>query len=566
MMRSERLLALAILLPVIFFKYSILDYGLPYQFYPDETYLMKDSFKMLLNFSHGDFSQPTNLFFWAMGAWYALVFCFGLLTGSWHSLAEFQDLLIAEDSSMYFSGRLLSLIFCVIGTYYLIRLVMRMTGDRPLRILLALAFALSPIELISGLWIKFDAMCYCFTAIFIFNAWKYFAGGETKLRNRLILLGFIGVSLRIDMIAFLAAFFWFDFFPKWRANGFMPYVRETWWPAAKGVILYCCITLLPAVLIYKWSGAGAGGNAIAVVETYEEVIFTKVWENAKNGELFGLMGYNLFYYFVLMSAFILGPVLVAGAGYAMFRDKEMRFFRFAFILFMLPLLIFRSYYPHYFLPASTLLLLLAASSLRKIQKPSWRYAAAALHVVYMAGITFQIVYAINFSEDTRISSRRFLLKHTTAADTLAVENFHATAVSPPLEECVGVLKEKARITREHNLGTGITFDKKAERSDPALCRTILEVSHPQRYVGTPYEGKWATDFSPAQIERVAPPWYVSATNYFDPLREADSMTVYMRKYYKQEQSFIRHFADTRVSALIIHEDFFLPIYVYRRAD
>src|SRR5262249_39549869 len=151
----------------------IVMYGLPFEFNPDEPYILKEPFKLTYLYAHGVFAYPTNLFFWIVQIWYGVLFAAGSLVSHWHGLSEVKWSLAAESRSVLLWGRMLGALTSAGAVLVLARTIAQTTSGWGYRVLMAASLALNPIDLVASPWLKFDGIVALFNAILIAAFVKY---------------------------------------------------------------------------------------------------------------------------------------------------------------------------------------------------------------------------------------------------------------------------------------------------------------------------------------------------------------------------------------------------------
>lgn len=560
--RRTNIIIAILLLAALVIKLSMVAYGLPYLFHPDEPYIFKDPFKILFKYTKLDFSSSTNLLFWAVTAWYALFFAGGLLTGHIKGLAEFQDLLAGEDASIILYGRLLSILLSLGGTWFILQIIKRHAKDGALFLLLGLTLILNPIELLSNLWIKFDPAVYFFACLLLNHAYRYFTGNEHHLRNRIYILSFIGLSLRVDLIAFMAAFVLLDF-RRHRYGSAREFARARLRPSAIGMLAYLAITMLPFTLLLG-SRLAASGD-VGVTQPFESAIVSKYVQNFSLVTLLKIMFNNIGFYLVTCTLLTFGPLvfipLFKEASDDAFSDYRKMILGFLAVLFI-PLMFFGYFAPHYFSISALALLVLNFLFIAAIKNRKWRLGIAVFNLVFAGSISVQLILAISSRTDTRLEARAYILETTTKSDLIAIEKYLNEGFFPPVDECPEVLAEKIQAIKKYGMGTGETFRLKMQRMDTSACRNILEISAPKRFAGTAYEDRWAIDYDARLLLEKQPDFIISQVNYHK--EKPGDFSSAIRFNYSIKEIFDANFNDARLQGLIAEENYFPPFYIYER--
>lgn len=564
--KNQNTVIIIILLIGLTVKLTMINYGMPYLFHPDEPYIFKDPFKLLYNYKNLTFSGTTNLFFWVIIGWYSLYFIGGLLTGNIGSLEEFQQLLIAEDPSVIVFGRLLSIVMSLAGSYFILQIIRRITGNSILLLLLGLTLIFNPIELISNLWIKFDPAVYLSLSFLLYKSYLYFIEGQKRLRNQIYILCFLALSVRIDLLAFFIAFLSLDFYLYGRTQVKKKYVASLIKPFTIGTILYLLISMLPFFLLYRFGQTH--NHEISVAVPFETAIVTK-YSKLSFGSLIGVLLSNMGFYSYNCILMSLGPLLLSFILFWKQKKNDTRVFGNMLLLLLtilaIPLALFSYHAPHYFLPSSLAIILISFLGITALKNMRIQFFLASITLFYFASLSLQIMYQISSCKDTRLQASEYLLESTTKSDLIAIEKYLNAGFFPPIDECKEVLLEKVRATQKYNMGTGETLKFLAGRSDSGKCRSILEISFPKRFAGTEYENKWAIDYSPSLFISKSPDVFISMEDY-SKATSNDSFAVALWSHYKMVKQFSISFADPRVQPAITMENFFPTFYVYKKKN
>lgn len=554
-----------LLLIGLLLKLSLCTYGLPYLFHPDEPYIFKDPFKLLYNYRNMDFSSTTNLYFWVLILWYSVYFVFCLITGNISGLTQFQNLLIAEDPSIILFGRLLSILLSLIGSYFILKIIIKTTKDTILQFLFGLTLILNPIEIISNVWIKFDTATYCFLSILFYMSYKYLIENNTHLKNRIYILSFVALSIRIDLIAFLIAFAFIDFSLARKKETAKPFILQRLKPAFTGIILYLIITLLPLTLLI---GSKESVSAkIPVTKPFESAIVSKSVQFSFSLILDNIIA-NLGFYLLTCTIVTFGPFIILPIITHLknrFEKPFLKLLLLVIVILFMPLLVFGYHAPHYYLLSALALLVLSFLSISVIKNTKYRYFVAIFNLLYTASITFQIIYAINFQPDTRITAKQYMLKTTSKTDLIAIEKYLNAGFFPPINECPEVLLEKIEAIKKYNIGTGETFKSQVSKINSGECRKILEISAPKRFKNTEYENKWAIDYSPTLLLKKSPDYFISMIDYNRQMHPGSFSSALLANY-SIISKFEPNFIDPRIKIVIANENYYPCFYIYKKLN
>lgn len=559
--RKENLSMFIILIFGLFIKLSIVDYGMPYIFHPDES-IYKDPFKILFNYINLNFSSSTNLYYWILTLWYALFYVVGYIIAQINSFADFQTMLVSESPYIIIYGRILSILLSLIGTGFLFQIVKKVTKNIFLQLLFGLTIVLNPIEIISDLWIKFDPAAYCIFSILIYLSYCFIVEKNIQLRSKIYILSFVALSVRIDLIAFLIVFIFLDFTVNYSKNKLREYLKTTWSIIGIGVLLYSIITFYFVKIIFITFFNNYSANSIPVEATIEGFIISQSFNLSSFLNLLN----NLKFYFLYSSLITFGPLTLFFVLYFFIKNFTQKL---AQLFFMITIIlgtgILQYYYsaPHYFLLTSAIILLTSILAIASIKSTRLKYSVALFNLFYIGSISIQIIYTISQKTDTRIFSMNYLLENTTHSDLIAIENYLKKGSYPPIDKCPDVLMEMARITKKYNLGTGETLIKKAQMVDQKSCRNILEIDTPKRFINTEYENIWSIDYDPILLLKWSPEFIVTTHNYQDEESSTSYAKTIVANYRLENENEISFF-DSRIKMVLSREDYFPTLYIYKK--
>lgn len=539
-------------------KLLLIRYGIPFHFHPDEIGILKDPVKLLLKYKNADFSSPTSLYNWVSAAWDIVIFGAGYLAGKWNSINEFQVAFVGENIFILIMARFLSLILSITGQAIFLNLGKQIINNKILYICYSLVIIFNPIELISDVWIKFDPLCYLFHALVIYYFYNHFVTGKIKSRTTLYLLCFLALSLRIEFIAYLGCILCHELVS--RDVPARQIITKIVLPFAKGLLLYCCITLYPVTLAYKHFAERPTIN-MSTQKPYEEVIFSRLLTVIEEGQLLNHIGQNSYTYLFSYLFIVIGPLVCMGSILLLYREKSFRVFILLIVFLLFPVLLYVVATPHYILGLSAIIILLGFIYFDMRLNNKLKHVIAILSSIYVISLGSQVALLANdSSNEPRLKGRLYLLSHTAAKDTIAIENYMNPGLSPPIEECPDVLLEKSLMVRKYNIGTGETYKLKAQVHN-SECRNVLEIQAEDRFFTTPFKGKWVNTFDTLTFPMKNISFFVSMTNYSDSWR-SDDFSIFIKNNFIAVQKYKMHFADLRLHALLPNEGFFFPAYLY----
>lgn len=532
-------------------KLLIVGYGLPHEFNPDEPYILKDPLKLTLLYKSGDFRAPTYLYFWVLQIWYALVFLAGRVFSQWHSFGEFQNLIVGESPKILLAGRLLAVGCSGAAVWILYSVLASTIDDARLRWLTGATLAMNPIDLVSSMWLKFDGPALLMNAFVVAALVRYLNGHDAKARRRLYLLAFIACSFRIDFAVVLAVVAVYDFAVGQPFRPVLPAVSA-------GAALYCAITLMPVAVLSRHFAASGSAPVLLVSNTFEQNISSKI-ANQTLADVARSVGSNLVSYGLIL-LLALGPALFIALR-AIAGDNVLA--GMALLLFaglLAPAVVFPAGGTRYVLLPSIYLLLAAAWALQRLRQMAARYVLMGLTVLFAGSLFIETITAIRGQSDPRIAAGQYLLAHSRPDEPIAIENYINQGLHAELDECPDELALKAEATRQAKLGSGETYEFRAQQRPP-VCRRILEVNDTDRFARSSFVGRWSNTYNAASL----PAWFSSNTQYesaVPSVHQAFARSVSER--YDVAAIFEPRYADPRLHVLLAGTPFYVKVFVYRR--
>jgi hypothetical protein len=530
-------------------KLLIVRYGLPYEFNPDEPYILKDPFKLTFLYTSGDFRSPTNLYFWVLQVWYGLVFLGGLVMSRWHNFGEFRNLIVAESEVILLWGRLFAVACSGAAVWILYRVAERTIGDRRLRWLLGATLAVNPIDLVSSVWLKFDGPGMLLNALVVAALVRYLNGHETAARRRLYMLAVVACSFRIDFAAVLAGIVCYEVATRQALRPMIPTFL------AAGA-LYCVITLMPVAIVAR-AFTSPAPRTVLVSNTFEENISANA-SILTPATVTRTIGANVAFYGTLLLAF--GPaLLVALWSVARPALPLARIALFLFAALLIPVLVFPINGTRYLLLPSVYLLLSAGWTLQVIQRPVVRHTLMTLTLLCAASLAAEAIVSIRTQPNPRLQAARYLLDRSRENESIALENYVNQGYHAEVAECPEDLALKAKATREAGLGSGETYQLHSQR-ERGECRRIIEVGNADRFGRSAYAGRWSNKYDVPSL----PDWFSSNTDYGGGTPARPEFAKSLLQRYVLAQAFEPRYADPRLRLLLEGTPFHMTLYVYRR--
>lgn len=532
-------------------KLPLVGFGFPHHLNPDEQYILKDPFKLAFMYATGNFSSGTNLLFWVLAVYFGSVFVLGRVLGTWHGFGEFKDLIVTESPTLILCGRVLAVLCAGAGIVVLYRALTKLVPDTRLRLLAIATLALSPIDLVSNAWLKFDGPAFLVNAVVILHIVSYVVDvDDARARRRAYLVAVLACSLRPDFAVVPLALFAFDL---WQRRPLRPLVATI----ATGVAGYAMVTLAPVAFLYRHTiGRGKG---MWVAGSFEQNILRTPEGGLTIGDF---VSRNLAFYAVVFLAF--GPVIIAAFWPTSKRPRAWWIFLGAGVLFVLPLLVFRANGSRYALIPSVYFVFAAALALSVVA--SWlRYGTFALGLALAGVLSIQASVALWRDEDPRLAAGRYVLAHTRPGEAVAVEGYLSAGTHAEIPECAEELALKAEAVKEVGNGTGETF-RLLSLAKTDVCRFILEVGEDDRFAMSSQRGKLIATFASAPAATL-PRYFTASTQYLPP--EANShpdFAAAIAQSYELAGDFERHSSDFRLRTLLRGTAYDTRVFVYHRKE
>lgn len=546
-------------------KLPILPFGLPVEFNADEIYVLKDPLKLTYLYSQGNFAHPTNLFFWIVQAWYALLFPVGWLLGEWGGLSQFRAAIVSEASLVLFWGRLLGAAASACAVYVLSLAVAHVVQGKWERLLIVAMLALNPLDLVSSAWLKFDGAGLLLNAVLLASFLRYLDSHTDRDRRWLYGLAIAACSFRVDFVALPIAVLVYDAVSR---RPFRP-VAGAW---AAGAAAYGAITLLPLVQAYRYWGRGGVETGLTVATTFESHIFERLVSDLASGALPRIVGSSLGFYGWLLAG--LGVPLAIACASGIVRDRRVRWLLVLAAIEIMPLLVSSAQATRYFLPASVCLLLAASFAISLATSPALRVGLLSAMLAFCASLTIETTIHVATLSDSRLEAGRYIVARSTADDVIAVENYMNPGYHAEIAECPDELRKKATATQQAGSGSGETFALWAAR--PATdCRRVLEIAEADRFEASSFRGRWINTYDSASLDRVSPaPKFFSTDSLYGgaPVNERErwrrpTPTVFAEwilKNYDLVARFEPAYVEPRVRRLLGSTPYDARVYVYQR--
>ena len=204
------ILLFTLLFTILFFQINLSFFGEPYHFHPDELSILKRPLKLLSLYSNGDFTNSMSLFMWVQTVWYGFCFFIGQILNYWTDLESFKDSIILESWNILFLFRTLSIIITFAGHLILLKLLRKFTANNYYFILISSIVLLNPITISSTFWVKYEAISYLTFCLILYYSFQHFIF-KGNVRNKLYLILFIALTVRIELSVFVLSILYFDY-------------------------------------------------------------------------------------------------------------------------------------------------------------------------------------------------------------------------------------------------------------------------------------------------------------------------------------------------------------------
>lgn len=543
---------IVILMVVLMMKMPLITYGLPYSFHPDELYIYKTPFKIILEYSHFDFKTPTNLFFWLLTVWYSLGFIIGLVTGKVSGINDFQDLLLTEDGLIFLWGRIFSVLITLLALVFAWRLINKIYSDSS-RYIWLLLFAANPIEWVSCNWIKFDPICYLGLMMWLYYSFLYFSLGQNHIKKTLYWVSILIVTVRVDLSVLMLFTFIGDFFIKKEK---IVYLLK--WGVIS-LICYSVITNIPAAIIISSLSKKAATSA-----SFEQAIFYKYIALIENGNLFLLIFSNLWYYLFSIGLVVLLPLTICFLFMSrkIIANPILTLYLSAITVYLMAILVFPYHAPHYFLIPSVVIIAIVMIVLKNVSVLINYVASLTIAFYFLLQVSVHLSFVI-FRKDTRFIAKEFVLKATSFNESIGLEGLMNNGFFPPIDECPEELVNKSVAIKKYNLGSGRGLELKSKIIEKSTCRKIIEISSSDRFDSTPYADDWINKYNASKLNTAGINWIVLNNN----INSADYPTDFqrlIRNEFELEANVTQTIWHPGVKILLEKENYFPDFFIYHR--
>ncbi len=555
--------AILAFLITFFSKFCLISYGSPYIFHPDENVILTDPLRLLVTYANFDFSQTTNLYNWIISFWIGFSYIIGKIVGYWDTFEQFKSAIITYDFHLIYLGRVLSLLFSSLSTYFFYLLFNKRLSNN-IALLSALLLTFNPIEIFSDVWAKFDPVCLSYFAYLSLNYYAYHYEGKIALRSRLYILCFIGVALRIDFIAFLFAFSLTELIIH--KNSFRIYFKSIIKSLAWGILLFSAITFYPIAILFNQFCQIGAINPLATQGTFEAVISESIISTKDELSLIQSLVLKIFHHlkFYVIRIFISLSPLILISFYCVKRFKQ-HLFWFVYILFFMGVLSINGHAGlHYLILISSALLILFVFAMENFNSLSTKVFIGSL-LFYFLSLFIQTLYFSQNLRDNRILAKKYILNNYPDTALFALEKYSQNGAAPPIEESKEIMLLKAGIIKKQNSGTGEFFTKKANLSNAKDTRYILDIIGEDYFMkDSTYKGYFNCRYDTLVFAKRNPLIYVTPfdiQNPMDKLNVQEEFYTYILNHFELKKTFKTKFADPRLNYLY---PFNAEVYIYER--
>jgi len=493
-------------------RYSLVTYGLPEVYHPDEINLLHETYKFWFSILNFNFSLSTNLFSHLLSLAYAAAYLLCRLSHACVSASDFQRMVLLDDPSLFLSGRLLAATFDIGNIYLTYRLGALLFGATA-GVIAALGYAVTAVPVAASVWVKMDSV----TAFFILLAQiAIIRAVRDQKRARWYAAGALtGLALgaRINaapLVLTLAVAFWLKSRETGRLSGPSSPASLDWKVLTGALGTMLAIYLLVSFRITEAIAHLIGQRRLFWTHPYLEVMVSKAL-NDWQGSAWLMISRNADYY----ATILLGTVgalssLVMALAIVVTAMRADQAARLSFIfpgLYLFPLLLYSTYMSHYVLLLLPFLFCYLGFLLQwlagRVQRmapqamaPSLAIAVAVI-LAYPAQVTATYVgyLADTAHQDTRIRAKNWIEANIVDGESIAIEKHHELpTLIPPVHETPAENREKLLATQELGLGSGKAREAKLQAPhSPSYVIVNLTMESLFGARGKPFENAYDTD-------------------------------------------------------------------------
>ena len=536
--------------------------GFPFIVHWDEELVYRRPFRRVFQYISGDFSSPTNLFDLFLLIWYVFGYGLGRIIGYWADFSEFQEHLIMESGIILVWGRLLSAIYLSIGNCLIHLFFTKLTHSSVKVLLTSLCLVFNPFLYPSLILIKFDGLVYLFTCILLISSFRYFRFQDSYHRKVLYFVGFLSLSLRVELLLFIVMAIGVDLW-KWRKNPSKNRIRPLIKPIGLGLSLSLIFTLYPVSYLYKYFFPQKT-IGLASRMSYGENIVRRIFTNIQQVDFLSIAGESLAYYGELLIS-ILGPFIGVIFLVSQIREPFSRIYLIHLIAFGGILGFFGVNLVHYAVSPSLIILFVTLQHILQ-DDSKWKPLALVISLVFMSSISIQYSYLLYHTKSPAVRTHQFLLENTHPQDLIAIETLSGAAFHPHLTECRAA--EKIRVAKQVSKYGGSELEIQIKKGMIQPCRNQLDICEINYLSANPDKSNdFVNTFDISQMKSLQPKWFVTTHPLQPPYptdAKMDSFFQYMNYSYVMDTLLDEQegIIDPRVRMINIRRTF----YLFRRKD
>ncbi len=545
--RKNSVLILLIILSTIIGKLILISYGLPFITHVDEFTIIKDPLKILLTYKQFDFSLSTNLYNWLLIFWHFIVATVGIAAGSWNSYGYYLNDLSADSTKILWCFRFLNIILATAANLIFIKFILRkLQLSDLLKLLLILVLVFNPIEWNANGFVKFDALAYLSYALLIYYGYEYFV--ERKdIQRKLYLLLFISLTVRIENVAFVIGYIFYDFsiISAYSFNKF--FSKKLLKIIAVGLLLYSVITLMPLMLFYK--STMSAKVLLSRTRTFEEVITSFV-------SFSNISAYTLY---IKVALVLLSPVVLVGFVIQLFKNRRAEnYLLIPLIIINVVLAMDRIKNVFYFLLSSVILIIYFIHFCKNINA---RIAVvlSALTLFYFFSFDVELLKHVHDYKTNQIV-REKTLALTGKSDTI----IYSGIIDIGLLENENMIRDKITSIHEIGGGTGKGLEEKLKQAikNPDNTRFVYQMGEDFYWGGTKYENKWLIGDDTTRLSEIDPKLIILFSFGNERFTTEPLLKSFLDKHYTKSYENKNSFADFRMNYRNVY--YFHDAYIYLR--
>jgi hypothetical protein len=516
-------------------KVIMIQYALPFETHVDETGIIKDPLKIIMQYKEGSFQTSTNLFNHLLVFWHGITFVFGLLTGHWNNISEYLDKLSVDDASVILSFRIFVMLLTLLGTFMWLKLFKKiLPSGFANTFVIPLLFILNPVEINTNNYVKFDGISFLFYALEFYYGYSYFIEKKQKLRKYIYLITFLSMAVRIENIAFLIGYSLMDFGKCYRYD-FKKYLNKEWIrTVALSIFLYSILTLNFLNLFKVKQSA-----SYTSIKTFEEGIISLV--------RFSEMSYSYYLklFLALFTPVFLLLIFLHFKGYKIAEVKNKFYFLvIPFLIVTLLLTLVEEKNVHYYLASSCFIVFTGLATVPYIKSKLLRNGILLFLLIYFATFDIQELYLVSIPPPNK-EVREYILNHTNLQDTLVfygISDLRILNTPKTIAEQIKALEETGGST-----GIGLRNMLKSVSRDSSESRNFYIGVTDFFWMNSKYKNKWLIGRDSVRLRELAPAYII----IFERLNQSHKTDLpaypYINRNYYSVYNKSYDFADSRLN-------------------